>query len=355
MNTKHIPADAADQSADSTAALMAGLRANRTAALMADPTAAAAAALTEVWRDATRVLSDDAESDHEGLESARDRVADVLRLLGAKLPEAQVLDVDDPAFDDRMLGRPGEARVGLAPATVTDATRPWSVPLPGYAPLDITPPELRGPEGLAAAVAQGWAEPYATPADVPDWTERQASALLPFDLDEHGRPLNPTGRTGRTGRNLGKWGENTAADPIVIAGVGADRRILLIKRDDVFQWAVPGGMVNPGELAKQALVRELREETGVDLAELTPHVLGSRYVDDWRNSDHAWVVTTVAVFTLPTEVTATAADDAADAQWLPFCDLPALEAALAAQGQQLYPAHRPLLALALEYLDSAAV
>lgn len=109
MSTTHTTtADTAGQSPDPTATLMADLRASRTAALRADPTAAAVAALTEVWRDANRVLSDDGESDHYGLESARDRVADVLRLLGAPLPASEVLDVDDPAFDDRMLGRPGE-------------------------------------------------------------------------------------------------------------------------------------------------------------------------------------------------------------------------------------------------------
>lgn len=226
--------------------------------------------------------------------------------------------------------------------------RSWSTPWPAYAPVDITPPELR-PAGLAVSVAQGWAEPYDEPQEAPDWDARRAAAVLPFDVDPAGWPLNPTGRTGRTGRNLGKWGENAAADPIVVAGTGHDRQVLLIQRRDIGVWAIPGGMVDPGETAPAALVRELHEETGVDLADHSPVILNRTYVDDWRNTDHAWVATTVALYQLPTQVTATAGDDAADARWMPFQDLDQLAADLAAAGG-LYAAHRPLLAAALDHL-----
>lgn len=234
---------------------------------------------------------------------------------------------------------------------VPAALRPWAAPWPGYAPVDITPPELLG--GLARSVAQGWAEPYATPQQVPDWPAQQAAALVPFGFDENGWPLNPTGRTGRCGRNLGKWGENQAADPIVTAGTGQDRRVLLIKRSDIGAWAIPGGMVDPGESAPEALVRELFEETGVDLRDQAPEILERRYVEDWRASDYAWVTTTVALYTLPATVTAIAADDAADAAWWPLTDLATLAAMLAPIGG-LYPAHRILLATALARLDNCA-
>ncbi|WP_228563831.1 NUDIX domain-containing protein [Catenulispora rubra] len=230
------------------------------------------------------------------------------------------------------------------------ALRPWTVPHPGYAPVDITPAELL-PENLAAVVAEGWAEPFATPSEIRDWFFRASVAVVPFTFDALGWPLNPTGRTGRWGRNLGKWGENAAADPIVVAGTGRGRRVLLIRRADIGVWALPGGMVDPGESAPQALTRELREETGVDLSELTPQVIWSGYVEDHRNSDHSWVCSTAALFQLPGVVPATAGDDATDTAWLPLTDLDSLIVELARVGGRLYEAHEPMLAAALRALD----
>jgi ADP-ribose pyrophosphatase len=232
--------------------------------------------------------------------------------------------------------------------TVPATRRNWSVNWPEYAPTDITPPELR-PASLAHEVPD-WAEPAVTPTDVPDWTERQAVALVPFERDERGWPLHPHGRTGRTGRNLGRWGENAAADPIVVAGSGQDRQVLLITRDDIGVEAIPGGMCDPGETAPDTLVRELREETGVDLSDHHPVILGQDLVDDWRNSDHAWVASTSALYLLPAAVTAVAADDALDANWWPFASLAQLDAAISTAGRTLYAAHRPLLQRALDHL-----
>ncbi|MCY0961482.1 NUDIX domain-containing protein [Streptomyces sp. H27-H5] len=237
----------------------------------------------------------------------------------------------------------------MSEITIPADLRDWAVSWPEYAPVDITPDELL-PRALEREVPF-WAEGAPTPEAVTDWAQRQAAALVPYQCDAQGRPLHPAGRTGRGGRNLGRWGENSAADLIVIAGSGYDRRILLITRDDIHQEAIPGGMVDPGETAPAALVRELREETGVDLSDREPVILGRGLVDDWRQSDHAWVASTSALVVLPATVTATAADDALDATWYPAGSVATLETAITAAGRTLYAAHRPLIARALAHLD----
>lgn len=248
----------------------------------------------------------------------------------------------------------GNARVGIQCGTYPPAgslPRSWSTPWPWYTPVDVTTPELATAD-LATCCTPPWIGDTTTDPTVIDWTPRQAAALVPFAV-VNGWPLNPAGRTGRTGRSLGRWGENAAADPIVIAGTGRDRKVLLIERDDCRQWAIPGGMVDPGETAPAALVRELREETGVDLADVDPEILSRTYVDDPRNTDHAWICSTVALYRVAAPMTAVGADDALDAQWWPAADMPTLRDALDAAGTQLYEAHASLLALAMDVADRA--
>ena len=56
--------------------------------------------------------------------------------------------------------------------------------------------------------------------------------------------------------------------PGVAAVIFQDERVLLQRRDDNRQWGLPGGSVEPGESVRTAIIREVREETGLDVEPL---------------------------------------------------------------------------------------
>lgn len=67
-----------------------------------------------------------------------------------------------------------------------------------------------------------------------------------------------------------------------------DGEVLLIKRRDFEVWALPGGGIEAGESAAQAAVREVREETGIEVR-LT-RLVGVYSRPGWiRGGDHALV------------------------------------------------------------------
>ncbi|WP_372368665.1 NUDIX domain-containing protein [Candidatus Uabimicrobium sp. HlEnr_7] len=110
---------------------------------------------------------------------------------------------------------------------------------------------------------------------------------------ESGYPQNPVGRTGMTGRGiLAKWGANFGADAIITRN-SKDLEVLLVKRKDTEELAVPGGMIDEGETSLQTAQRELKEETGIELDMSTAKKIYEGYVDDPRNTDNAWIETSV--------------------------------------------------------------
>ena len=83
-----------------------------------------------------------------------------------------------------------------------------------------------------------------------------------------------------------------AATPIVlvaaVALVDADGRVLLARRPPgkamAGLWEFPGGKVGNGETPEQALIRELREELGIDTEQscLAPLAFASHGYDDFH-------------------------------------------------------------------------
>jgi ADP-ribose pyrophosphatase YjhB (NUDIX family) len=180
-----------------------------------------------------------------------------------------------------------------------------------------------------------------------DWPQRQARALIPFELF-NGRPRCPLMREAITahgplhGRNgILLWGENPMADALVTCTLGGVRYVLLIERGDGAGWAMPGGAVEPRERPAVAAMRELQEETGLNIYLTKPVnviVDEPRWVPDPRGSMEAWAVTVVArcdlgeVDALP-EVRG--GDDARNAGWF--------AAWAVGVGDWVFPAHREIL------------
>lgn len=100
--------------------------------------------------------------------------------------------------------------------------------------------------------------------------------------------------------------------------IDAEHRILLIQRGREparGQWSLPGGRVEAGEDVLDAVVREVREETGLD-------VVVDREVGTVRRpapSGGTYVIRDFIV--TPTVGELAAGDDALDARWVPLADL----------------------------------
>jgi 8-oxo-dGTP diphosphatase len=108
--------------------------------------------------------------------------------------------------------------------------------------------------------------------------------------------------------------------PEVAVGAVAVRvdQLLLVRRGRgpaAGEWSVPGGRVEPGETLHAAVVREVLEETGLEV--VVDRFLG--WVERITDSYH-FVILDFAVTPL-VDATPVAGDDAAEVAWVPFADL----------------------------------
>lgn len=137
----------------------------------------------------------------------------------------------------------------------------------------------------------------------------------------------------------GLWfdGPNYTADAVIIDP--ATQKILLIKRADTGDWALPGGFVEANELSDQTAIREAFEETGLALVGPAKRIYEG-IVADPRNTEQAWIETSAYLFHESSETTVCGSDDAADAAWIPLAELP-----------PLYASHSDIVMVARALLD----
>jgi len=250
----------------------------------------------------------------------------------------------------------------------------WTQSWPEYDPVEFT----------ADFVTQAvWADPDILDSEfVPKWNTldgnvNRTSHEGEYLVDSGNRPLNIRGRTGVTGRGvLGKWGPNHAADPVVtrwkrselgekVVNESTGKPILefvCIQRRDTGIWAIPGGMVDPGEKVTTTVKREFMEEALDSTGSAAENIdqiqklvndffdggdeIYRGYVDDPRNTDNAWMETVVINFhdeigdkvgKFPLK----AGDDAAAICWMEL-----------SSDVKLYASHRDFVKTAVEKLNA---
>jgi ADP-ribose pyrophosphatase len=229
---------------------------------------------------------------------------------------------------------------------------------------------------------QGWADPFW--CDMTD-TEKNVfissfnylnlspTYLVPSHKDYgYNGPINPAGRTGMIGRGLlGKYGPNYAADPIVTRFKNGVLEMAAISRDDVHQWAIPGGMVERGDTVSKTLLKEFSEEalgdslygrdnndpeyvSKIDQVRKDIEKLFSNgttvykgWVDDPRNTDWAWMETTAVHFHIEDDsvlhdIELRPASDAEGVKWYKLDSIEAFDKLYASHGTMVQKAIRKM-------------
>ena len=253
---------------------------------------------------------------------------------------------------------------------VPDSKVPWTAEFEEYRPQEFTSEEVLDNDRRIVRQElkpkKGWADPE-LPKVNGEWQPfplsfveellKRKSFETRIEMDEYKRPRNPHGRTGLCMRGmLGKWGPNHAADPIVTRWDPThpgERKLqmVVIKRKDTGDWAIPGGMVDEGETVSETLKREFMEEACAVNAHATKEsnkklvndlfksgvVVYQGYVDDPRNTDNAWMETTAYHFHCDHKqarlLKLEAGDDAGKVKWVDI-------SADSADYNHLYASHR---------------
>ncbi|GAA3344921.1 NUDIX domain-containing protein [Amorphoplanes nipponensis] len=122
-----------------------------------------------------------------------------------------------------------------------------------------------------------------------------------------------------------------AGDGRTLISVGArcvlragDGRVLLVRRSDNGTWALPAGMMELGESLRDCAVREVREETGLLVLELTPFAIYTRAPaagPDMYGHTYQHVTLTARIDAYAGELLR-ATEETTDAGWFPPGALP---------------------------------
>ncbi|MFG2089646.1 NUDIX hydrolase [Spirillospora sp. NPDC048824] len=102
--------------------------------------------------------------------------------------------------------------------------------------------------------------------------------------------------------------------------------ILMIRRTDNDNWAVPGGAIDLGESITQAAIRETKEETGIDV-EITGLVgiySDPKHVIHYTSNDEVRQEFSIVMAGRPLGGNLSSSVESSEVRWIPFNDIDSL-------------------------------
>jgi ADP-ribose pyrophosphatase YjhB (NUDIX family) len=102
--------------------------------------------------------------------------------------------------------------------------------------------------------------------------------------------------------------------------------ILLIRRSDNGNWALPGGAIDLGESAAQAAVRETKEETGIDceIIGLVGIYTDPKHIILYTSNGEARQEFSIVLTARPVSGEPTTSDESTEVRWIVPSDVQAL-------------------------------